>query len=219
MSEPNANLIFDRPIVTGSGAARNENCSVELLGLAIYGDYRHGYQLPCLDEAAQAAVVRVNDLLSDEAKQTRRWRLLVARLGLCHAHGNDRLSLRMALWAARSVEHLADDPRVKACNDTFERWLAGDATDDELAAAGAAAEAAAGAEAAWAAAWAAGVDRDDALMEWLDAYLTAWHKTACDEGEAIPSEQEDEYVAFVEQLDLLLDERATGGPMPKGNTA
>ncbi len=65
MSEPNANLIFDRPIVTGSGAARNENCSVELLGLAIYGDYRHGYQLPCLDEAAQAAVVRVNDLLSD----------------------------------------------------------------------------------------------------------------------------------------------------------
>src|SRR5581483_7741508 len=201
MSEPNANLIFDRPIVTGSGAARNENCSVELLGLAIYGDYRHGYQLPCLDEAAQAAVVRVNDLLSDEAKQTRRWRLLVARLGLCHAHGNDRLSLRMALWAARSVEHLADDPRVKACNDTFERWLAGDATDDELAAAGAAAEAAAGAEAAWsvggggeaaagggaggAGAGAAGVDRDDALMEWLDAYLTAWHKTACDEGEAI----------------------------------
>ena len=262
-----ADLIFTQPIVTGSGAARGKNCSVELLGLAIYGDYRHGYRLPCLDRAAQNAVVTVNDRLSEEAKQTRRWRLLVARLALCHAHNNDRLHRRMALWAARSVEHLSDDPRVKVCNDTLERWLAGEATDEELSAASAAASAAAE-EAAWEAAWAAhsawaaaaaeaaeaaaaeavkavkaaaavkavkaaaeeavkavkaaaavkavkavkaawaaaaaNTDDEALIMDWLDAYLSAWHKTAVDEGEAIPADDDEDYQQFLAELDTYL---------------
>ncbi len=229
-----ADLIFTRPIVKGSGAEKQENCSVELLGLAIYGDYRHGFHLPCIDPGAQAATVAVNDSLSKPTLQTRRWRLLVARLGTCHNTHSARLERRMALWVARSVEHLSDDPRVKACNDTTERWLAGEATDEELAGAAKAAKAAkaaGAAEAAWAAwaaeaawaAWAAaaaeaagaaeaaeaagaagaaGAAYEDALMEWLDSYLTAWAKTAADEGLMVPEDMEDEYVRFVEALDF-----------------
>lgn len=140
-------MIFTAPIVRGSGAAAKQNCSVELLGLAIYGDYRHGFALPCIDGGAQALVVSVQDRLSDESRQSRRWRLLIARLSTCHATGNDRVRQRMALWAARRVEHLSDDARVTACNDTVERWLAGDATDEDVAAWAT--------SASWAATWAA----------------------------------------------------------------
>jgi hypothetical protein len=49
---------------------------------------------------------------------------------------------RFALDCARTLEHLSPDPRVKACNDTVERFLQGRATKEELDAARAAAFAA-----------------------------------------------------------------------------
>lgn len=48
----------------------------------------------------------------------------------------DYFMRRFALDCARAVEHLNPDPRVKKCNDTFERFLAGQATDEDLDAAG-----------------------------------------------------------------------------------
>lgn len=51
----------------------------------------------------------------------------------------DWFARRLTLDFARSVEYLNADPRVKACNYTTEQFLAGKATKEELAAAGAAA--------------------------------------------------------------------------------
>lgn len=124
--------LFTARIINGSGADRGQNCSVELLGLVIYGDYRHGDNLPCLDRGAQVATIAVNDRTSSQVKQTRRWRLLLARLGTCHNTGSQRVEQQMALWASRSVKHALTSPRVKAQNDTMERWLAGEATDEEV---------------------------------------------------------------------------------------
>ena len=82
--------------------------------------------------------------------------------------GNDRNSRLYAVWCARQVEHLSDDPRVKACNDVAERFANGMATEEDLGAAryavwstaGSAARSAAGCatgcaarSAAWSAAW------------------------------------------------------------------
>ncbi|UGQ44945.1 hypothetical protein [Massilia endophytica] len=55
-----------------------------------------------------------------------------------------------AVWCARQVEHLMEDERSKRALVVAERHANGEATDDELAAAGDAAG-----DAAWAAAWAA----------------------------------------------------------------
>ena len=78
-----------------------------------------------------------------------------------------------AVWCARQVQHLMTDPRSIAALDVAERYATGEATDDELMAAGDAAWVAAGdaardaaraaaSEAAWAAAseaaWAAARD-------------------------------------------------------------
>lgn len=60
---------------------------------------------------------------------------------------------RFAVWSARQVRHLITDQRSIASLDVAERHANGDATDQELAAAGAAAGAA-----AWAAAGAAARD-------------------------------------------------------------
>lgn len=43
-----------------------------------------------------------------------------------------RLYVQLALHSARSVEHLATTPSVKACNDTVQAWLDGKATKDDL---------------------------------------------------------------------------------------
>ncbi len=70
--------------------------------------------------------------------------------------GEDRKIRLFAVWCARQVEHLNTDPRVKACNDTAEKFAYGDATSAEMAAARAAAGDAARAAAraaAWDAAW------------------------------------------------------------------
>jgi len=72
--------------------------------------------------------------------------------------GHEKEMRLYAVWCARQVQHLMKDPRSLAALDVAERHAHGQATDDELAAAGAAALAAAwdaAREAAWAAAWAA----------------------------------------------------------------
>jgi len=68
-----------------------------------------------------------------------------------------KLLVRSTLVCAREVEHLNEDPRVKACNDTLERWLNDAATLDEVREArrGAASAASASAYAAYASAYAA----------------------------------------------------------------
>ena len=63
---------------------------------------------------------------------------------------SDRQRRQFALWCAERVRHLMTDPRSTNALDVTARHLRGEATDEELAAAGAAAR-----DAAWAAAWAA----------------------------------------------------------------
>jgi hypothetical protein len=83
-----------------------------------------------------------------------------------------RARVSLALAFAATVEHLSS--AAAKCNAVTRRWLVGDATDDELAAAalaaGGAAALAAGAWAAWAAAWAdaAGIpyDAENILRQW-----------------------------------------------------
>jgi hypothetical protein len=78
----------------------------------------------------------------------------------------ERQRLEFAVACARRVQHLMRDPRSVAALDTRERWLRGEATDEEMDAARAAAWAAwaaagaacAAAAAARAAAWAAARD-------------------------------------------------------------
>ena len=83
--------------------------------------------------------------------------------------GHDREIRLYAVWCARQVQHLMTDPRSLAALDVAERHARGDATDAELAAAGAAARAAAwdaaraaARAAAWAAAGAAAWDAAEA---------------------------------------------------------
>jgi len=68
--------------------------------------------------------------------------------------GHDREIRLFAVWCARQVEHLMEDQRSKDALNVAERFANGEATQDELAAAGAAAGDAAW-DAARAAAWAA----------------------------------------------------------------
>ena len=52
---------------------------------------------------------------------------------------NHQVSRKFALWYARQIEYLNTDPRVKNCNDVTQRFINGDATQEELATARAAA--------------------------------------------------------------------------------
>ena len=110
--------------------------------------------------------------------------------------GHDREIRLFAVWCARQVEHLMEDQRSKDALNVAERFANGEATQDELAAAGAAAWAAAwdaaratagdaagdaAGAAAWAAAWdaaggAAGAAAGDAAWAaaWAAARATAW---------------------------------------------
>ena len=72
----------------------------------------------------------------------------------------DRQRHEFALACGRRVQNLMRDPRSIAALDTRERWLRGEATDEEMAAAGAASDAAW--DAAWAVACAAGAAWDAA---------------------------------------------------------
>jgi hypothetical protein len=73
-----------------------------------------------------------------------------------------RERVALALRAARTVERLS--PAAKKCNDVTERWLRGDASDDELASAAAA---------AWDAAAALDAARAARAAEALDAAAAA----------------------------------------------
>jgi hypothetical protein len=99
-----------------------------------------------------------------------------------------RQRIRFALTCARRVQHLMRDPRSVAAIDTRERWLRGEATDEEMAAAADAAWAAAlaadkdaawaaaqnaAAAAAWASAWAA-----HAAAAWAAVWAAAWYAAA-----------------------------------------
>jgi hypothetical protein len=80
----------------------------------------------------------------------------------------DRQRQEFAVTCARRVQHLMTDPRSVAALDTRERWLRGEATDEEMAAAQAAARAAARAaasDAAWAASAAAWDAASDAASD------------------------------------------------------
>lgn len=86
--------------------------------------------------------------------------------------GHDKTIHEFALGCARMVEHLSDDVRVKACNDTLEAFLDGKATNEQLDAAWAADRAAAWAaraarDAARAAAWDAARDAQANLLALL----------------------------------------------------
>lgn len=131
---------------------------------------------PCAPDTIAHAIPVVNDRLTQAGRDR-----LASRIPLIPSIAPDaepavveRVERLVALWCARSVEHLSDDPRVKACNDTTERWLAGEASDAERAGAAGAARAAWAAGAAWA--------LDDALLDWLDRLLEVWNKTAAAEG-------------------------------------
>ena len=67
---------------------------------------------------------------------------------------DDNTKDRFGLWSARQVQHLMKDPRSLAALDVKEKWLNGEATDEELEIASEAACGAADA-AAYAAAYAA----------------------------------------------------------------
>jgi hypothetical protein len=81
---------------------------------------------------------------------------------VCREDLIDARTLRLfAVWCARQVEHLLTDDRSRNAINVAERFANGEATDEEMAAAGAAAWDAAGdaaGDAAWAAARAAARD-------------------------------------------------------------
>ena len=88
-------------------------------------------------------------------------------------YDHDKEIRLFAVWCARQVQHLMTDQRSVAALDVAERFANGDATKEELDAAGAAAMAAAWAaagdaamaaagDAAWNAAWSAAQDAQEA---------------------------------------------------------
>ena len=87
--------------------------------------------------------------------------------------GHEREIRLFAVWCARHVQHLMNDPRSLDAIDVAERFAHGQATADELAAAWAAAN-----SAAWAAARAAALDEArDAQIRELRAVLAACEVT------------------------------------------
>lgn len=226
----NPKLLFTEPIVNGSGRDNNENCSVELLGLAIYGDYRHGFRLPCIEIMAQNALIAINDRTSVAIKRTRRWRLLVARLGLCHDTTNERLRRRMGEWAIQSLKDMSvyldsitsmgmsirnviefwenetrhehsshvivtNSELITSIIETIATHYSIDLTVAFLGEDGGKEQIIQDTNA-----------KDEALLSWLDDYLSMWFKVAADEGCMIPEAMENEYKEFVEQLDFAMED-------------
>jgi hypothetical protein len=94
---------------------------------------------------------------------------------VCREDLIDAKTLRLfAVWCARQVEHLMTDERSKAVLVVAEKFAHGEATEVELAAAGAAARDAAGDAAE--AAWAAGAAARDAARDAAGAaaWAAAW---------------------------------------------
>ena len=87
-------------------------------------------------------------------------------------YDHDKEIRLFAVWCARQVRHLMTDQRSVAALDVAERFANGDATKEELDAAGAAAW-----DAAWAAAWAAAMDAARAAAS-AAAWAAAWEVQA-----------------------------------------
>ena len=88
--------------------------------------------------------------------------------------GHDREIRLFAVWCARQVKHLMQDPRSLAALDVAERHAHGEASDAELAAASAAtwaAALAAGRAAAWAAARAAARAAQEARLREISGVI------------------------------------------------
>jgi hypothetical protein len=95
------------------------------------------------------------------------WRIWIFSRGGVASERDQRL---FAVWCARRVQHLMQDPRSIAALDVAERYANGEATREELEAASAAACAAA--NDAWAAAWGASAAARSA------ASVAAWGASA-----------------------------------------
>ena len=170
----------------------------------------------CTSPAVARALQVVNDRLAVNRKlpESAAARLLAREKSIM---GAMRLSpkgeIRIAVAAARRVQHLAGDPSVGEALDLVERWLVGDdvsseellaarkrARDAAAAAAYAAAAASASASAAaYAAAYAyatasaayataddaTATSLEDALIEFVDDLLAAHEKAAAEEGKGM----------------------------------
>ena len=156
----------------------------------------------CTSPAVARALQVVNDRLAVNRKlpESAAARLLAREKSIM---GAMRLSpkgeIRIAVAAARRVQHLAGDPSVGEALDLVERWLVGDdvsseellaarkrARDAAYAAADAAYDAAAAAAyAAAAASYATATSLEDALIEFVDDLLAAHEKAAAEEGKGM----------------------------------
>lgn len=195
-------------------------CVMELAAIAT-GNATFSDLPACTDPMVSMAAQRVWDRLmneagDDQAVGRRLVRRYLMRIIRCRPLSVEA-QRRVALWCARSVEHLSGDPRVRECNDVTER----DATEAELraawaarsaissfslrissstAAAAAASKAASAAAAAMAEAEAAARAGD--LEGWFDGLLTQWEKEMADtaDGLYVPREWEDAALAFIDSL-------------------
>lgn len=113
---------------------------------------------------------------------------------------HDRRWRLYAVWCARQVQHLMTDPRGIAALDAAGRHARGDATDAELAAAGAAAGAAAR-DAAWDAARDAGAAFLAAASDARDAALAAASDAAWDAARAAQAARLREVCAEIDAED------------------
>ncbi len=171
----------------------------------------------CVNEVITRSAQRVNDSVSEADRQ--RLKKLLPRIMRCRRTGDDkRINVRLAIYCARSVEHLVhgrNKRKAREAIEAAEKWLRGEATEQECSAAAAAAyaaDAAASAAAAYAAyaadaaaaataaaATAAAADAAAAAYAaaataayashdrvlWLSDLIDAWEKAAVEEGEAL----------------------------------
>jgi hypothetical protein len=93
-------------------------------------------QPACTETVIAKIAITVNDQLADEERQ--RLRPLIPRLYMAHRVADDeareRVLIRVACWAARSVLHLTRPEDRGVCEqaiETAERWLSGEASEQE----------------------------------------------------------------------------------------
>jgi hypothetical protein len=132
----------------GSGTIDGTPCVMNLVHAAWLIE-QHGSitqaltdQPACTETVIAKIAIRVNDQLADEERQ--RLRPLIPRLYMAHRVADDearkRVLIRVACWAARSVLHLTRPEDRGGCEqaiETAERWLSGEASEQECSAASA----------------------------------------------------------------------------------
>ncbi len=143
----------------------------------------------CVNEVITRSAQRVNDSVSEADRQ--RLKKLLPRIMRCRRTGDDkRINVRLAIYCARSVEHLVhgrNKRKAREAIEAAEKWLRGEATEQECAS---------DASAAYASA------THDRVL-WLSDLIDAWEKAAVEEGEALwePQDWENDLIAFAEALD------------------